>query len=150
MDYIHEANLFTSESVNYLLFERPKRLVDEVGDVNLDLNFHLDDGYTVIQTMCIPLAVHFGCTEIYLLGCDCDYGINKADDPKKYFYDAKLHKTATSKFESLQRIWADNGPVFKSYSILDHALRQRGVKLFNATHGGRLDVLRRVDYDTLF
>lgn len=149
-DYINEAGLFSNEEVNYLLFEKPKRLIDEAGEVNLDLTKHLDDGYTVIQTMCIPLAVHFGCTEIYLIGCDCNYGIQKPDDPKQYCYDSKLHKTSTSKFESLQRIWADNGPVFKSYEILRDTLAARGVKLINATNGGRLNVLPKVEYDSLF
>ena len=149
-DYIREAGLFLDEKVNYLLFERPKRLVDEVGEINLDLTRQLDDGYTVIQTMCVPLAVHLGCTEIYLIGCDCNYGIQKADDPKQYCYDSKLHTTATTKFVSLERIWAENGPVFQSYSILGETLRSRGIKLFNATHGGRLEVLPRADYRSLF
>ncbi|MDF3057825.1 MAG: hypothetical protein K0R17_2040 [Rariglobus sp.] len=148
-DYIKEAGLFPGEDVKYLLFERPKRLVDEAGKINLDLSRHLDDGYTVIQTMCIPLAVHMGCTEIYLLGCDCDYGIESPDDSKRYCYDAKLHKTSTSKFESLQRIWADNGPVFKSYEILRDTLAAKGVKLVNATNGGRLTVLPSARYENL-
>jgi hypothetical protein len=149
-DYINDAGLFPNEAVNYVLFEKPKRVIDEAGEVNLDLTKHLDDGYTVIQTLCIPLAVHFGCTEIYLIGCDCNYGIQKPDDPKQYCYDSKLHKTSTSKFESLQRIWADNGPVFKSYEILRDTLAARGVKLINATNGGRLNVLPKVEYDSLF
>lgn len=149
-DYIRQTGLFHDEKVNYMLFENPKRLVDECGEINLDPTRHLDDGYTVIQTMCAPLAAHLGCTEIYLIGCDCNYGIQKPDDPKQYCYDSKLHTTATTKFESLDRIWADNGPVFKSYAILEETLRKRGIKLFNATHGGRLEVLPRVDYRSLF
>lgn len=149
-DYIRDSGLFPNEAVNYLLFERPKRLIDEVGEVNLDLTRHLDDGYTVIQTMCIPLAVHFGCTEIYLVGCDCNYGIQNANDAKQYCYDSKLHKTPTSKFESLQRIWADDGPVFKSYEILRDTLAAKGVKLINAGNGGRLNVLPKVQYESLF
>lgn len=149
-DYIRESGLFAGEELYYLLFERPKQLVDQIGSINLDLSDHLDDGYTVIQSMCVPLAVHLGCTEIILLGCDCDYGIQKADDPKRYFYDSSLHKTSTTKFESLNRIWADDGPVFKSYEILNRCLSARGVRLVNATRGGRLDVLERVNYESLF
>lgn len=149
-DYLKEAGMFPGEQVYTLLFERPKKVVDEAGDLNFDLSRHLLDGYTVIQTMCIPLAAHFGCKEIILLGCDCDYGIQNASDPKKYFYDSSLHKTATSKFESLQRIWAENGPVFRSYEICRDKLAARGIALKNATAGGRLEVLPRVNYESLF
>lgn len=149
-DYVKGNGLFPGHDVRYLLFERPKNLVDEIGSINLDVNKHLDDAYTVVLTMCVPLAVHMGFSEIVLLGCDCDYGIETASDPKKYFYDSRLHTTSTSKFESLQRIWADDGPVFKAYEIVARELESRGIRFQNATAGGRLDVVPRVSYEDLF
>lgn len=149
-DYINSGNLFPGEEVNYLLFERPKQHVDEVGDLSLDLGMQLDDGYTVILSMCIPLAVHMGFDEIILLGCDCDYGIKNEGDKKKYFYKSELHKTSTSKFESLQRIWADEGPLFKSYEIVNRKLLSLGIRFINATHGGKLEKLQRIQYEKLF
>lgn len=149
-DYLTKSEIFPANELYFVLFERPKLLVDEKGDVNLDLSKHLDDGYTVIQTLCIPLAVHMGFTEIYLLGCDCDYGIQKPEDPKQYFYDSSLHTTRTTKFESLERIWAPGGPVFRSYEIIGSKLAGMNIKLANATEGGRLGVLPRESYESLF
>lgn len=149
-DYVSDNGLFPGESVFYLLFERPKFLVDEISRFNLDLSRHLDDAYTVVLTMCVPLAIHMGIKEIYFIGCDCDYGISAPDDKKKYFYDSSLHKTTTTNFENLQRIWSDNGPVFKAYDLVRKAASNVGVEMFNATHGGKLETLPRVEYPRLF
>lgn len=149
-DYVESEDVFPKQKIDYLLFDRPKYGIDERGEMNLDLSRPMDDGYTVIITFCLPLAAWMGFSEVYLIGCDCDYGIQKADDPKQYFYDTALHKTATSKFESLQRIWSNQGPVFQCYSLAEQALAGKGVKLLNATKGGKLDVLPRVDFTSLF
>ena len=84
-----------------------------------------------------------GFTEIYLLGVDSNYGISKPDDPKQYFYDSKLHTSSTSKFESLDRIWAPGGPVFQNYQIVKDVFSADGVTITNLTPGGRLEVFER-------
>jgi hypothetical protein len=140
---------FNEDELDFLLFDRPKFLIDEIGHIDLDMRHVMHDGYTVVITFCIPLAVHLGVKEIYLLGCDCDYGIKQASDPKQYFYPTELHKTSTSAFDSLDRIWADNGPVFQTYELVERQLREVGVRLFNATHGGRLNNIPRVSYESL-
>lgn len=149
-DYLKEQRMFGNNDLRFLLFERPKNLVDEINDFSLDLSRHLDDAYTVVLTMCVPLAIHMGIKEIIFVGCDCDYGIASPEDKKKYFYDSSLHKTSTTKFENLQRIWSDNGPIFTAYEIVSRVANKCGVKLVNATHGGKLEVLPRVDYKELF
>lgn len=149
-DYLKEQKMFGENDLRYLLFERPKNLVDEIDGFSLDLTRQLDDAYTVVLTMCVPLAIHMGIREIIFVGCDCDYGISSPDDKKKYFYDSSLHKTTTTKFENLQRIWGDNGPIFTAYDIVSRVANDCGAKLFNATHGGKLEVLPRVNYEDLF
>jgi hypothetical protein len=146
---LRNSALFPEDELYFMLFERPKFLIDEIGQIDLDLNHVMHDGYTGVITFCIPLAVHLGVKEIYLLGCDCDYGIKQADDPKQYFYPTELHKTSTSAFESLDRIWAENGPVFQTYALVERQLRDVGVRLYNATHGGRLDNIPRRRYEDI-
>lgn len=146
---LRNSGHFNEAELDFLLFDRPKFLMDEIGHMDLDLRHIMHDGYTVVITFCIPLAVHMGVKEIYLLGCDCDYGIKQAADPKQYFYPTELHKTSTSAFESLDRIWAEDGPVFKTYELVEQQLRDVGVRLYNATHGGRLNNIPRVDYQGL-
>lgn len=143
LPYVESGNLFEHHDHRYLLFDRPKMGIDEAKTVELDLSEPLHDGYTVILTFCLPLAKWMGFTDIYLLGVDSNYGISKPDDPKQYFYDTKLHTSSTSKFESLDRIWAPGGPVFQNYEIVKNAFSADGVSITNLTPGGRLDVFER-------
>lgn len=133
----------------FLMFDRPKFLADEVGGLEFDLSQPMHDGYTVLLTFCVPLAVHMGITEIYMVGCDCDYGIQANTDARSYFYAPTEHATSSTKAENITRIWAENGPLFRVYELARDACAARGVTMFNATAGGKLEVLPRVDYDTV-
>ena len=149
MPYVESGGLFDTHDRRYLLFDRPKTGIDQALDVELDLSRPLHDGYTVIITFCLTLAKWMGFSEIYLLGVDSNYGISSPDDPKQYFYDTSLHTSSTSKFESLDRIWAPGGPVFQNYEIVRRRFDADGVRIVNLTPGGRLDVFERGDLTTI-
>lgn len=145
--YIQDNSFFSKNPVDYLLFDKPKETIDEANDVNLDLSRSMLDGYTGIMTFCLPLAYHFGISEVYLLGCDCDYSIKSDSDEKAYFYDYSQHKTSTTKTESLERVWADGGPVFQAYEIVRDRFAAEGIPIVNCTPGGRLNVFPRASFD---
>lgn len=147
--YLRQLGLVPDARLRSLIFDRPKFLIEEIGTQNYDLNRCMDDGYTVLLTFCVPLCVHFGITDIYLLGCDCDYGLTAATDPKAYFYRPEQHTSATTSFNSLVRIWTPGGPIFQTYEIVANEAQKRGTRMWNATRGGRLELLPRVDYETL-
>lgn len=142
---------FENYPTRYLIFDQPKFLADEVGGLQYDLSLPMNDGYTVLLTFCMPLALHMGIEEIYLLGCDCDYGITSETDegPRKYFYPAEQHATSSTKASSIVRIWANNGPIFRVYEQTRNQLARCNVKLCNATPEGRLNVLPRVSLNDL-
>jgi hypothetical protein len=141
---------FPRGKTHFLIFERPKATVLERGTLNWDLRANLDDGLTGITTFCIPLAMHMGIREIYLLGCDCDYGLTHANSPKAYFYDFAKHATSTTSYESLRQIWGEGGSIFAVYAILRREAEARGMKIYNATAGGLLEVFERASYEGLF
>ncbi|MDR6286532.1 putative coiled-coil protein SlyX [Methylopila jiangsuensis] len=145
-NYMKELGLLDEEQLRYLIFDRPKLLVDEVGSQNFDLGRCMDDAYTVLLTFAVPLAVHFGITDLYLIGCDCDYGLTTPEAPRAYFYAPSEHKTSSTKFENIARIWGDDGPIFQSYRICSDTALMKGLRMWNATAGGRLEVLPRVSY----
>ena len=148
-DYIEESNIFDPTEVEYLLFDRPKYGVDIKNDINFDLSMPMDDGYTGIITFCIPLAIHLGIKEIYLIGVDCAYGLESPEAPKKYFYDYSLHTSSTTKYESLKRIWDDDGPIFQAYRAVNRRAQAEGVTIVNLTDGGRLEEFPRMNYDSV-
>ncbi len=151
-DYLEDANLFPGHDLRYLLYEKPlKRFIDSAKDFNLDPAVPLHDGHTVVVTFAMLLARWMGAKEIYLLGCDCDYGIKKESDEKQYFYDSALHTTKTSAFDHLQKVWSpEGGRIFATYEIVKDVLSKNGVAVYNATHGGCLEVFPRKPYESLF
>ncbi len=148
-DFLIGDGVFPEDQCDFLLFDRPKYQVDQKGDINLDLTQPMDDGYTGIVTFCLPLAHFMGIKEIYLLGCDCDYGLTTPDAPKSYFYDFSKHTTKTTSHEGLTRVWAENGPVFQSYEIVRNRFLQDGIQIINCTNGGRLEVFPRARFEDI-
>lgn len=93
-------------------------------------------GLTVTYT-CIQLAAYMGFTEIYLLGVDCNYINNSRNNyffqsDKKDSFDHQVDKTVLA--YKAARKYAD----------------AHGIKIYNATRGGMLEVFERVDFDSLF
>lgn len=114
--------------------------------------------YSNVVHFAISIAIYMGFSEIYLLGCDMtgyeqisvlagkevDLHVYKMTDTEK-----KLIKQTHNKidpetfFEGFYRMFAD-------YRRLYEYTRKRNIHLYNATAGGVLDCIPRVDYNTLF
>ena len=110
-----------------------------------DISKRCIEGNTVTYTA-IQLAVYMGFKKIYLIGVDHSYSmsynpdgtISKNEGVVDYFNNTSvpvvpaLYKT-TLAYEAAKQ-YAD----------------AHGIKIYNATRGGRLEVFERVDFDTLF
>lgn len=148
---IKKRGIFKNDSLMYLFFEPPAQAVHTVGYMNLDIaKERLNSGETVIINFCLPIAYYLGFKEIYLLGCDCDYGIRKADDTRSYFYDSKEQTGTAPSFEWLQRSWSSDGPMIQSYAVARQEFEKRDRKIYNATAGGKLEVFPRINYESIF
>lgn len=121
------------------------------------LKFHLCDGYvynrhpkfsenasrkiyeggTVVYT-CFQFAVYMGFKEIYLLGVDFT-GANEHGSRYSHFYK-ETELTSVSYTDQVKSAYEKA----KKYAD-DH-----GIKIYNATRGGRLEIFPRVDFDTIF
>ena len=97
--------------------------------------------------------MYMGFSTIYLLGTEHD---SFATGYYRYFYDNQVTSTDFAV--------ATNGDIrctlyqeLRAYTILweqylhlNNIAESNGIKIFNATQGGKLDVFERVDFDTLF
>lgn len=92
-------------------------------------------GYTVTFSI-IQMAVYMGFKEIYLLGCDCNYS-----GEKRHFkdYNAPLRYSAFTLEQKMKR----------AYQVAREYCDAHGIKIYNATRGGKLEVFERVDFDEL-
>ena len=93
------------------------------------------DGFTVTYSA-MQLAVYMGFKEIYLLGCDCNYSGEKIHfvhyDKQRTFVPPNTEQDMISAYREAKR-YAD----------------EHGIKIYNATRGGKLEVFERVDFDEL-
>ena len=107
-------------------------------------------GATVTYTA-IQLAIYMGFEEIYLLGIDHNFRVtqnNKGEiivdnNVKDYFCD-EYNKDK----EELYIPNVENTTL--SYIIARKHCEEKGIKIYNATRGGNLEVFERVDFDKLF
>ncbi len=99
------------------------------------------DGYTIMYSV-LQIAMFMGFTEIYLLGADCNY--NPAE--KMHFIESSHDSDA-------------NDPTFKNnaggrsmiecYKVAKKYADSHGIKIFNATRGGMLEVFERVNLENV-
>jgi hypothetical protein len=120
----------------------------------IDFTRSLNIGRTTGTLIGIPLAMYLGFSEIYLLGFDANWLDNY--DGSYHFYDQ--HEL----FPEFDSVAADNRGFkyedellsvlreYQSHRMLQEVAQARGVKLVNATLGGRLDMHPRREYGSLF
>lgn len=146
------------DSEDTIFFDhRPRKKYPDGFDFSFDADINTYAGGTVTFT-CIQLAAYLGFEEIYLIGVDANYSIPQdaslsgsgrvkeidmqSDDPNHFHPDY---------FGKGKRWHQPNVNVMLgAYAEAKRACDARGVKIFNATSGGRLEVFPRVPYNSLF
>ena len=103
----------------------------------------------------IQLASYMGFKNIYLLGVDHNFGISKQKDGKielnEYLlgndhFDEKYYNTVEHKKNTPVNIYEMTEAYLSAKKYCDEI----GVKIYNATRGGKLEVFPRVNFDELF
>lgn len=94
------------------------------------------DGYSITYSL-IQIAIYLGFSEIYLLGCDNNYSEDKG----------KQHFVETGHYDPTFKTAGDRMTV--AYMEAKKYADSHGIKIFNATRGGMLEVFPRVDLDEL-
>ena len=150
--YINKENISKIDSLLY------KSINHEVYRYNLRSSIGIGDdfsdicylGGTVIN-VCIQMAFYMGFKEIFLLGVDCDYSAaSKKCVP--YFTDKYNDKLNMAGILTPQDTIF---PIGCEESLIEYQLEREyadmnGIKIFNATRGGKLDAFERVNFDNLF
>ncbi len=103
---------------------------------------------------CFQLAVYLGLKEIYLIGVDHnaeidikhfvpDYIGGKLNDDFRFYEKMNLYEYKLYNLEKDK--WKDTAfTAFKKFAD------NHGIKIYNATRGGKLEIFERVDFDSLF
>lgn len=108
-----------------------------------DIEYKFSDGLTVTYT-CLQLAVYMGFSEIYLLGTDCNYSVDNKSINKNSYADARMFSGQTIGMPPNIEY------NFRAYESANRYAQEHGIKMCNATRGGKLEAFPRVNFDDLF
>lgn len=146
-DLSFDMSVFKNKATR--IFEYTKFKVNKWNDltahVSEDVSEYFSVGYTVTFSS-IQLAIYMGFKEIYLLGVDFSYSvirdahgkIHKDNSVKDYFFGEKYAETVQSYNSSLH-----------AYQVAKEYADSHGIKIYNATRGGKLEVFERTDFDSV-
>lgn len=98
-------------------------------------------GGSVIYDGPLQMAAYMGFSDIYMLGADCTI---EASQRKQHFVENYEDDNFSKSYGLNQK------QLFKGYEAAKQYCEWNGIRLYNATRGGVLEILERVDFDTLF
>jgi len=103
-----------------------------------------------VAYLLIQLAYWMGCDPIILIGFDHDWGyFNKGGKTVTSKEDDKYHFSNKYYGEGLDWRPPDMVRMEKAYTKAKEVLESKGYHIFNATHGGKLEIFDRINYDLL-
>lgn len=102
--------------------------------------------YTAAQ-----LAVYMGFTEIYLIGVDHHFRISQ-NNQGEIVVDSTVKDYFTDQYnQDKDKLYIPNTERSTlTYVAMKHHCDSRGIRVYNATRGGRLEVFERVEFDSLW
>ncbi len=113
-----------------------------------DISRFVTMGDTVV-TIILQTCIYMGFKEIYLLGTDCSFhgkqkhsSLMKYDNEEKIYEEAFKSETQPTPGELFLRYMQD-------YREIKMFADKKGVKIYNATRGGMLEIFPRVDLDEI-
>lgn len=114
-------------------------------DFSEDISKYIIEGGTVTY-MCLQIAVYMGFKEIYLLGVDHNYSVTMdAQGNVKRYNGVKDHFSEDDNLTNIPVLYKST----KAYEKARIYAEAHGVKIYNATRGGKLEVFERVNFDSL-
>lgn len=142
---------FPEDNVYYISFIDGDR---KANIIETDISQPIQIAGTVIQDIMLPVAFYIGCSEIYLIGCDCDLKLDSHPDwSNSHFYSTELvnHIHKQHMLYGCQGIkMSGKDSIENQYIKFKDFFEKHNKKIYNATYGGKLEVYERVDYDSLF
>lgn len=142
-------SLHAKGNIVYMQFNESRKLLDNP-EFDIDVTKPLPSIGTSTYSM-IELAGFLGCKEIYLLGCDMSYAVNLNRDGSITYNDSGQNHFYAKEQDQMTHI--KPAPTWELQTAFDAAEKlsnKFGIKIYNATRGGKLESFERVDFDTLF
>ena len=132
----HYAGRYHIKGVTYYNMLFPQ---NPIGFSN-DISKVVYNGQTVTYSM-IQFAAYMGFKEIYLIGVDCNYSSDNSVITQESYFDPRL-------FNSNRSYAAPEVDTnLLAYARAREVCDRQGVKIYNATRGGKLEIFERANLD---
>lgn len=134
----HYASRYHIESVTYYSMLFPKNPIG----FSWNLPRVVYSGQTVTYSM-IQFAAYMGFSEIYLIGVDCNYSAANEKITADSYFDKRL-------FNSNRQYAAPEVDTnLLAFARAQEICKPRGINIYNATRGGKLEIFPRVSLDNI-
>lgn len=109
----------------------------------------IGQGYTVTYGA-IQMAIYMGFSEIFLLGIDHNYNIirDAKGRPVRVENGSDNYSQGMVNYMDMKNLPRVEESTI-AYETAEKISRKMGVRIYNATRGGKLDVFERVDFDSI-
>lgn len=131
---------------NYVGCDTTGKIMPEFCD---DMTKYLSEGFSVAY-VAMQIAVYMGFTEIYLLGIDFSWSVYKD-------CAGNIYENGTAKHRFYEENHEEDEISIPNVELMENAYKQalkycesHGIKIYNATKGGKLEIFQRVEFDSLF
>lgn len=133
---------------NLILFNSVYSNSEQQFDFSSDCAKQIYIGYTVTYAM-LQMAIYMGFTKIYLLGMDHNASVERGSDGSIIKHEGvKDHSEILGNYAGIGV--GDFITTSRAYVAAKKYAEEHGVKIYNATRGGKLEVFERVNFDELF
>lgn len=152
---LSDAFYYRNKYNNLILFKTAVPLDWNHPVFSKDISKEIFVSGTVTYAM-LQIAVYMGFAEIYLLGIDFSFSVERNEKGEIKIQSFINHpKEIEEAIEPVKKVYgyefiADIDKQLHGYQAAKQYSDAHGIKIFNATRGGKLEVFPRVDFDSLF
>lgn len=139
---------FSLKKFPFFFYGIQKEFYPEMPCFSEDISKGINEGYTVTYS-CIQLAAYMGYKEIYLLGLDHSYKVEKKADGSIKNND-NVKENYMHGLEGANYFLPQLDKTELAYKKAKLYCEEHGIVIKNATRGGMLEIFDRVDFDSLF
>lgn len=109
-----------------------------------DISKRIYSSATVMYSA-LQIAIYMGFSKIYLIGADTNYESVTANENNHFIKDYFSADDEYAKKTVFSQIGA-----FQAYQSVKLYADRHDIEIYNATRGGKLEVFKRIDFDSLF
>ena len=137
-------------NVNWFLMKRPLEDNGKPLEFSDNIPMGLYNSSTVMYSAA-QIAAYMGIVEIYLIGVDHHFHISQ-NNQGQIIIDNSVKDYFTEKYnEDKDKLYIPNTEKSTlTYIAMKEQCDKRGIKIFNTTRGGELEVFPRIPFDTIF